>query len=135
MHSLFRLFIPSWRFFDDIGSISRLYYQTDTLPDWQPCFHPQPRRWFYLLLNPTGNLRLACYSLVDRLVEEISHLREENQHLVSQSVSYRLLENLIRYQVRSLSTSSHNFRFKIIVSSPLIENSEYMALLSALHEV
>lgn len=116
MNALLRVLIPSWRFFDDVGHVSKLFYQTNLATQWQPCFQPLPRHWYQLLLNPQTNLRMALNSLVERLVSEISESTEANKDQIPQSVSYQLVKNLVRHQARSQNTNIKTFRFKIVVS-------------------
>jgi len=136
MNALLRVLIPSWRFFDDVGHVSKLFYQVDTAQKWQPCFQPQARHWYQLFLNPHTNLRLALNSLVDRLMSEISAINPQaNKDQLPQSVSYQLVENLVRHQVRSLLPKAQSFRFKIVISAPGTLDADYDALISEMHEV
>lgn len=139
MNALLRVLIPSWRFFDDVGHVSKLFYQTNLATQWQPCFQPQPRHWYQLFLNPQTNLRMALNSLVERLVSEISEATEASKDQIPQSVSYQLVENLVRHQARSQNVNIKTFRFKIIVSDPAADTESARAgeevLLSDLCEV
>lgn len=132
MNALLRVLIPSWRFFDDVGHVSKLYYQIGPYGPWQPCFQPQQRHWYQLFLNPHTNLRMALNSIVERLSMEISDL-DENK--ISESITYQLVENLVRHQVKSIEPKAQNFRFKIVVSSPVSNEADYNALISKEHGV
>src|SRR4051812_5994815 len=69
---MFRMFFPSWRFFDDIGHVPVLFYRKSTqgkeFEPWVECLNKPTRKWRTLLLNPQGNFLLACGSLLQRLV-------------------------------------------------------------------
>ena len=77
----FRALIPSWLFFDDIGSGCELWIRSGkseaTLGEWRKPFVPIPRRTQNLIHNPKGNLRLYVLSNFERL------LLESQEHLMS----------------------------------------------------
>ena len=61
-----------------------------------------------MFFNPRGNLRLACLSLVERLLDE--------EEVTKESSSYRFVENLVRYHLRKSEAeyiSGTRFQFKI----------------------
>lgn len=113
--SLLRLFIPSWRFFDQIGTIPKLYYRVKSASDYTPwvlCLEkPAGRNFFNFLLNANGNFYLTCLGLIDRLVSE-----EHNSEIQS-TVSYKLVENLVRNKVISENSNAKSFQFKIQVKT------------------
>lgn len=81
-----RLLLPSWKFFSENSSITRLYFRTQTpedqWSDWQIFMPPTtPRKWFHLFFNADYNMHLYRCSLVDRVacdptIESINWLKE-----------------------------------------------------------
>lgn len=109
-----RLFIPSWRFFDQIGTISKLYYRVnlgDGYMPWRICLEKPKRHVFNLLLNPNGNFYLPCLALVDRLVSE------EVTSNIQNTISYRLVENLVRHTILDQNLKAKSFQFKVQIAS------------------
>lgn len=128
MHFLWRALIPSWRFFDDIGPAVRLQYKSDTSP-WLPFFSNQyERHWYQLFINAQGNLRMAVHSLVERLASEIGEIKDGHEQEISSSVTYRLLENAVRLQLKENKTATKNFQFRILLDDETM-------FISAQHEV
>jgi hypothetical protein len=111
--SLFRALFPSWRFFDELGSVSRLYYRTgenaDSLGSWRKCVVADKRTWSALFLNPAGNFHLAENTLIDQLSDELEAAQENGAPPIEASVSFRLVLNLVRRQIFSPLL----FQFKI----------------------
>lgn len=113
--NLLRALIPSWRFFDGSGIVTDLQFRVSPrdgrdFGPWRSALPNEPTRSFGgLFFNPGGNLRLACLSLIERLLEEEGEVTKE-------SSSYRLVENLIRYRLRQSEAgreSGARFQFKI----------------------
>ena len=71
---LLRVLFPSWRFFESIGVVPRLYVRASTVAgewgDWTPALRPPSRGLWNLVLNPRGNLHFARQSAVEHLVSE-----------------------------------------------------------------
>jgi hypothetical protein len=91
-----RALIPSWRFFDEAGTVPTLWYRLasdeKSWGEWLPCPGGAPKRtWAQLLLNPAQNYRLACHSLVARFADDL-----ENGD--NPEVSRELIENLVASQ-------------------------------------
>lgn len=112
--TLARLFIPSWRFFDDALTGVVLVVRV-TSPDgvpgsWQQVLRPPRRRWVHLVWNPEGNRTLAAYALLERLTQDAEHGED--------SVPFRrtlaLVTNLASVEVRALvSAPGSTFEFTI----------------------
>ena len=139
--TLYTSLLPSWRFFENLGSTPRLMMRfgprEDALGSWLPCFQKMPRRWSSLFLNPEGNFRHACDSLVDRLVQELE-LHDERTGSIQESVSYQLTQRLVRSRLITAYAAKQGttFQFQITVtSSDLESNDNYDALTSSVHEV
>ena len=70
----FRALVPSWLFFDDIGSGCELWIRSglapDALSEWRNPLDQLPRRPWNLFHNPQGNWRLYLLSSFERLLLE-----------------------------------------------------------------
>jgi hypothetical protein len=139
---LFRAFFPSWKFFEDIGEIPVLYYRVSDKEendlDWQPCLLKSKRRISSLILNPSGNYLLACESLLQQFVNDVQDLEEEALTKIEDSISYKLIQNLVCFQVREHSKNhSHLFyQFKVsIISQELHRQSDEDLLISPIYQV
>jgi hypothetical protein len=142
--ALFRALFPSWRFFEDLSHVPRLSCRTGEGP-WFECLRPHARGVGAVVLNSRGNLRHACNSLVEETVSDLAELWEKGEEVsqarmdqFSHCVSYRLTEELSRYQLKNVHGFSPGtaFQFKISVQSdetsdPLLED----VLVSLVHEV
>ena len=127
--ALFKVFFPSWKFFDELGEPPVLYYRlifSNGEPGpWLVCMENQTRGFGALFLNAQGNLRMACNSLVERLIGDVNETPVKSPADISNSVSYQLVQNLVRNRV-----GAARFQFKIvsgkedILVSPLQEISE-----------
>lgn len=117
---LFRAFFPSWRFFEDLGDAPnvffRLHSENNEPGEWQPCLEKIPRRWFHLFFNPDGNRLLACSSAVQLLLADIEEADETDPGALETTVSYRVIQDLVRYRIRQMmpETPSVLFQFKVL---------------------
>ncbi len=128
---LARLFLPSWRFFDDAFSSTVLQGCVVSADGgcsaWTDLLEPPTRRSAHLLWNPWGNLTLAKYSLVERMVDEASEASGDPAQLVS----YELVVHLAREELRGSHTpASTGFRFRVVERDAKGDSD---ALLSAEH--
>lgn len=126
--NLFRVFLPSWKFFDEVGSAPELYYQMEG--PWQPVLIRPANKLRNLFLHPEGNFFHAGHSLLERLLREVNEAEPSD---LESSPSYQLVENLVRFQIRQADPTlvGRQFRFKIAISHP--EPAD--VILSASHEV
>lgn len=127
--NLWRLLIPSWRFFDRAGDTAILYVRKDGKKpnenQWQPVLHPPSRTLANLFLNPQGNLYLAAQGMVTRLAEEISQNQSSPQD-IEQWDSFLLVKNLVIHHLDQ-TTSSYQFKIEI---SPAAGEDAYSLLTS-----
>src|SRR5689334_15862434 len=67
--SLFRVLLPSWRFFEQVTHPPRLLCRFASagveLGGWHELLRETPRPWHALILNAPGNLRLARLGVVE----------------------------------------------------------------------
>jgi hypothetical protein len=120
---LLRAFFPSWRFFEDLGDTPALLFRTaaedSELGEWQPCLGKIPRRWYHLLLNPEGNRLLACSSAIQLLLSDIEEADETDLEALENSVSYRVIQDWVRYRIHQLVPDSApiSYQFKVLAGS------------------
>lgn len=131
--NFWRPFIPSWRFFDQVGDQARLWVRIGTnygkLGEWKSCIPTQTRRPLHLFLNPKGNLALAQHAAVDRLAQDL-----ENKNL-EESVSFRIVKQIVsEFVIRTPGPRTllrYQFRIEIRNST---RDSSYDALISEEYE-
>lgn len=136
--SIWRVFFPSWKFFDHPGAIPEVFIRmgerSDQLSDWRPAFRSEPRHWWNLFWNPRGTLRLLNSAAFDRLLQESqSYLKSPDRF--SESVSYQLCCAILAEEWRP-SIRQGFYQFKIVAA--LTENFEGElgdALISKIHRV
>ncbi|MFZ3231095.1 MAG: hypothetical protein WA160_12885 [Pseudobdellovibrio sp.] len=125
---LYRLFIPSWRFFDQLGIISTLYYrikQNGTYSSWFVALEKPNRAFLNLFLNSDGNIYLFSQVLVDRLAAEVSTISSSSDVRIEALNNFKLIENLVRQKIQKEKLSNEIFfQFKIQVHSDKNENPE-----------
>jgi hypothetical protein len=107
-----RIFIPSWRFFGDLGSIPILFYQKSGSSNWVRCpERPGPRKIQQLFFNPQGNLYLAKLAVIDRFISELSEPEQNDLHKM-------VLKRMIQHEAET-----DQFVFKIEVDGELVFQS------------
>lgn len=119
-----KLFIPTWKFFDQLGTVSKIYYRILDKSDsgaWMPVLEKPPRNLLNLFYNPEGNLYLACVALVDRLVFEIGSSPESlSPEQTEKLESYLLVQNMVKVLLVPKTVKKElRFQFKIQVESEL----------------
>jgi hypothetical protein len=99
MLQLFRVLVPSWRFFDELGDINRLYYRygadRDRLGKWMGYSEEPKRNPGTLFLNPRGNLHLANIALLSDL-----------------PATSPLIGNLVRLKIAEVEKGRFFYQFK-----------------------
>lgn len=142
---LLRVMFPSWKFFEEVAAVPVLFYRLETEPNkfnqWQEIPQRPKRRALSLLFNPELNYYLACQSLFQQLESDIGDLQLESQvEQLFESVSYQLVLNLVKYEVRSLDSQvSTRCQFKLCRAQSFNRAAQVQDietfLVSRLHEV
>jgi len=120
---VFQSFFPSWKFFDDAGSEIRLSVRVGPseieLGGWVNCLTPIPRTIKTIFINPQGAYLHAARNLVTRLSFEISDGDENRPEKIVEKTTYKIVKNLVRYQIADLKLASAPFyyQFRLSVSS------------------
>ncbi len=137
---LFRVLIPSWRFFDKIEYLPALVYRVKPMGEtsfgpWSPLVFREGRGLANLLLDSQGNLRMACNSLVERLMSDLEDWDETRSEGFSQTVTYRLVARLVRSQIQKEPIGTA-YQFKVGRVTPGLESRWIEdALISEEHQV
>jgi hypothetical protein len=130
--ALFRVLLPSWRFFTSIEPALRLLcrvasHGSDFGP-WRELLTPPPRGPGSLFSNAAGNLHLACHAALEQLESELEAAGPDSR--VGELVGYRLVANLVAYRLRErgdLAGSQVRYQFRLrsherdLVVSEIIE--------------
>ncbi len=137
--SLLRVLIPSWKFFDQPGSISELFFQTSqdgrNWSAWtKPLAPPIRRDLAHLLLNSWGNAWLAEGSLVEKLCFEFFESQKQSLNELRGTPAYKLVENWIRVEMRNQKIEAKYFLFKIEITEASPASSSITTLASGPHE-
>lgn len=121
----FRVFFPSWKFFEDIGASPQLFYRlkqsSGDFGSWTPLIHKQPRHLSHLFINPQILYLLSIQSLLQHITTAAAEALDQQQTAMefSQSVPYQLVKNCV---IESLSknkfTSPVDFQFKVSTVDP-----------------
>ncbi len=117
----FRLWIPSWRFFDEVGSAPKIFFQIrprgevtgDSNTIWEPLQDKPGFRAIGLFFNPSGNIYHCRSNLIERLALE-SQIVQSTE--LENSTSYLILADWVRSNLKPLAHDSEfEFRFKLTV--------------------
>ena len=99
---LISIFIPSWRFFDQIGSFVTLEVRSQN-SSWKKALNLEPFKFQQLIFNPKNNLNLYYNSLLGRFVSE--------------NYPDDILE-LIKKISREQLPTNEQIKFRILVTTP-----------------
>lgn len=106
--NLFKFMFPSWKFFDESIDTPVLLYRLIDQAEWKICVPLPKRRWFHFLYNPEGNFYLAYHSHIQQLLGELNSFDDLLLKQFSETVSYKITENFVRFQ-----NPKEDFQFKI----------------------
>ena len=107
---LARALIPSWRFFDRVGTELSLEYRNSEGDEWKNALPSPAENSFPLFVNTKRNTHIACHSILERFVEEARGIATPAE--TYDLVSHGLLRNMVRKIARS-----NGARFRIIASN------------------
>ena len=118
---IFKLFLPSWSFFNDFSATPRL--ETRLVRDgdefeWQPLYadHSTHSLW-RVFFNPHGNAKLLEKTFIDRAVEELDSTAQSAKQFQSGD-SYKVLLNIVRRQLIHPSPND-TFQFRLVMTNPI----------------
>lgn len=144
--TLFRVLVPSWRFFDGVSAHPTLTVRiaepgTDAFGPWTTLLPPPRHHWWHVVWNPAGNLSFASHSLLGRLRSDLEELDPDDdrpddaQRDAADLVSYQLVVNLVRWWLRSRAGTGARVQFRLTDGLPVAGIEPYEYLVSLVHEV
>ena len=111
--AIFRVLLPSWKFFDGVVDAPVLQYRLSrdgvSFNDWAPCIPKTGiRTWKKLWVNSRENYLFACHALVE-------YLKNDLEDGSDPAVSLELVKNLVEFQVKSsaLTPELNYFQFNL----------------------
>jgi hypothetical protein len=120
MLKLFRVLLPSYRFFDCTTDALELLYRTsterqDSFGPWALCIpKPGPRKLKNLFLNHEENFLFACHALLEYFQNDLNDGIEEGiEEDIAESTSFRLVQNLVRFQIKKLNPEARIYQFSL----------------------
>ena len=127
---LYHAFFPTWRFFENRGSVLRVQYRLSTKENlesqvWQDLHPPSIRSWRHLFWNPLGNEILTLLNQANNLILNLDSVRDPES-----LASFKFL----RTYVESGIPDSVFFQFQIVELdfeaslrklSPLLVSAKY----------
>jgi hypothetical protein len=124
--NVLRPLVPFFRFFDDVGPVSKIFYRPLPLhaPDtpWTQAFvSSQPRRWRNLLLNQNENHRLWMVSQFERLVFESQNYIKRPRDFSRHSI-YKQCHQLLSQEAR---TGQLQFKIQNHLGDDVFVSSSY----------
>jgi hypothetical protein len=115
---LWRGFFPSWKFFDEVGSVPQLYFRVSVELDemeslsWQTLAFKAPRRLGGLFFNPQAAFQMFSDTLLRQLVQQIS--QDEAHDMLETTSSFRIVQNYVYRSIsRGFQGESFYYQFKI----------------------
>lgn len=113
--TLARLFLPSWRFFDDeaTGLVlkGRITFASGAPGTWMELLPPPNRRLHHVLWNPYGNRVLAACSLLERLTQDAAAGEDSPTFArTHQLVVHLVREELTLHEARGASPAAFEWR-------------------------
>ena len=115
---LLRVLVPTWRFFDFPGDQSEMLIRSgrtaDDLCEWHPCHKPVRRNPLNLFIDGPTNYRLACNTLIEQLLSDLSDWDERNIDRFPESVSFTLAKHLACFEAKAAHAAKFYFQFKIV---------------------
>jgi hypothetical protein len=117
--ALLRSLLPSWRLFEaPEGQVLLLARSAGSAEEaFVPAIPAPARGLTSLLFAPRGNLLLACHDLVDSLVSDLAELGPTQLEQAEQLVSYRLVQNMVQWQLRARHPHLAAYQLKLVSRS------------------
>ena len=118
--NIFKLFLPSWNFFNDFSAVPRLDARTIRAgheSDWQPlCVDHSTRSIGRLLFNARGNLELLEKTFIDRATLEFDVSNPDAAKSFEQSVHHDTLVLILRRRMGA-AQAGDEFQFRLVMTN------------------
>ncbi len=119
--NLIRSLFPSWNFFDQLAYTFELNYKTQPDQEWRCISFQQKRNVKDILFNPSVNLALAQFNIVEHFSRDVQELGSISSVLDENALqklsSYRLLKSLMAVKIQEAKETSDYFQFKIVAQN------------------
>ena len=139
---LLRALFPSWRFFEEITEVPSLFYRIkrnkNEFGPWEECLKKPKRGLSSFFLNADANLLFAYGGLLQHFIHDLESVDEKDTEAFMNSVSYRLLTNLARFNILENNTPFENSDFQFKICTALQGDEEEIlddVLISATHKI
>lgn len=110
--SYFRIFFPSWRFFEAPGDRLSFAVMSESLSLWHEVSFRQPKRQFLSYLwNPIGNDIMARYNLLEHFVQDLEATKTYED--VESLTTFKLLQNMAVHETQKIEKDFKKYKFKI----------------------
>lgn len=130
---IFKIFFPSWAFFDESGINIFLKYRIADSPqninnnNWVSISNNIKRNVFRLIYNPQVNLQLAINSNLELLIDSINNDNNHNKNIenIKDNIYYKITKNYVKYYIFNKHTLNEDkseikaFQFKISIKNEL----------------
>jgi hypothetical protein len=118
---LFRIFFPSWKFFDVSSDMYYIKYRSNNIIEkieqceWILCPPKLERNISQVIFNPQGNIALACDTIQNHLLTDIYELQGDNKSFseLEKTTSYKIIQNMITFFISKTNETSFQYQFKI----------------------
>lgn len=121
---LLKIFVPSWRFFDDLGHVPIVFVRRSESEDWSELFQKPKFRWWHLFFNAQTNLVLFQNQLLTELMILTQRYRDGS---IAGTLEFRLVEEMTKACVQ------RPYQFKVSIWD-LRSNEIQDLLISSVYE-
>lgn len=101
----FRVLFPSWRFFESLTPIPKVYYRISrdgvSFLNWQEFqFNEGPRQWYHLFYNPMANLRLTYRVQIEQFLNDVAELDCYSENFHKSLISYQIVSTFLKQELQ-----------------------------------
>lgn len=128
-HSLYlkyyRVFLPSWKFFDLPGDQFRLYVYSERQKYWHPISLNLTQKMSSFFMNAKGNECLARRSLIEEFLIEVQNLTSNDE--IEKLSTFCRVKKLAFDELSQLESNFVRFQFKIVVNREDAVHSNWLS--------
>ena len=132
---LLRAFFPAWFFFIEPGVELHLEAKTDQ-QSWFGVLRPIDRSIKNLVWGAENNYLHACRNSLEHLLQDVSEMEVPEDHLIEKLTSFRIIKNLVEFELKQQNRDYQNFQFRIQARYPQFQNRTHeIFLISPVYRV
>ena len=121
---ILKLFLPSWAFFEQSGTCLRIEFKKQDDEEYSQPTAANSRRMRHIFLNPLHNKKLALFSAMERLIQNL----DNDKYDFSKDEDFRTLKIWTEFETQS-SPNESSFRilaktensWEVLLDSQIIE--------------